>query len=67
MFTAFDSRGSWRGALNLVSIVLLPKAGWGIRPIGLFPALIRFWMRAMYGLARAWQVTHALFVTFGGT
>ena len=52
--------------LDLVLIVLLPKSAGGFRPIGLFPTVIRLWMRARYGLAKAWQATHSLPITFGG-
>eukprot|EP00973_Karenia_brevis_P025146 3467985-Karenia_brevis.AAC.1 len=66
LFTAFEKHGRWCDTLNLVLIVLLPKAAGGFRPIGLFPTLIRVWMRARYGLAKAWQATNSLPVTFGG-
>ena len=66
LFMAFEAQGKWCEVLNLVLIVLLPKSSGGFRPIGLFPTVIRIWMRARYGLARAWQATHSLPVTFGG-
>jgi hypothetical protein len=66
LLMAFEKKGGWCQILNLILIVLLPKATGGFRPIGLFPTVIRLWMRARYGLARAWQATHSLPVTFGG-
>ena len=51
---------------NLVLIVLLPKSDGGLRPIGLFPTVIRIWFRARIGLARAWELTHSLPSVFGG-
>ena len=38
--------GQWTEALDLVLIVLLPKADGGLRPIGLLPTVIRVWSRA---------------------
>ena len=66
LLMAFEEKGDWCQILNLILVVLLPKATGGFRPIGLFPTVIRIWMRARYGLARAWQATHSLPVTFGG-
>ena len=37
LFMCFERLGDWCDALNLVLIVLLPKADGGFRPIGLFP------------------------------
>ena len=37
LFAAFEEAGSWCSTLDLVMIVLLPKATGGFRPIGLFP------------------------------
>ena len=53
LFNAFEDKGDWCDVLNLVLIVLLPKSAGGFRPIGLFPTVIRIWMRARYGIARA--------------
>jgi hypothetical protein len=41
-----EQRGEWDEELALVVIVLLPKDDGGHRPIGLFPGVIRIWMRA---------------------
>ena len=36
-------------------IALIPKADGGRRPIGLFPAAIRVWMRARASALRRWE------------
>ena len=46
LFERLEELGDWSDALNLVLIVLLPKADGGLRPIGLLPTLIRVWSRA---------------------
>ena len=40
-------------------IVLLDKPDGGRRPIGLFPTLIRIWMRARAIIAKRWETQHA--------
>ena len=45
LFLAFEQHGTWCEVLDLVLIVLLPKGEGGFRPIGLFPTVIRLWMR----------------------
>jgi len=47
--------GAWDEALELVIIVLLPKGDGSHRPIGLFPGIIRIWMRARSIKAREWE------------
>ena len=66
IFMAFETNGSWCEALNLVLIVLLPKSDGGLRPIGLFPTVIRIWFRSRIGLARAWEHSHCVPGVFGG-
>ena len=66
LLMAFEGLGSWCDALDLVLIVLLPKQDGGLRPIGLFPTIIRIWFRARIGLARAWEQSHHLPGIFGG-
>ena len=56
LFLAFEKKGDWAAVLDLVLIVLLPKKTGGRRPIGLFPTMIRIWMRARVIIARAWEV-----------
>ena len=67
LLAGFENAGSWCQVLNLVLIVLLPKPDGGYRPIGLFPTIIRVWMRARGGIIRAWENAHALPTIFGGT
>ena len=50
-----EDTGDWSTAISLVLIVLLPKEEGGYRPIGLFPTLIRVWMRARAAVARDWE------------
>ena len=50
-----EDTGVWSTALPLVLIVLLPKDGGGFGPIGLFPTLIRIWMKARSMVARDWE------------
>ena len=53
-----EKEGRWPAELNLVMIVLLPKPDGGSRPIGLFPTLVRVWMRARSDLARSWEAAN---------
>ena len=46
IYAALERLGSWTAAFAFVLIVLLPKTDGGLRPIGLFPTLIRIWMRS---------------------
>ncbi len=63
---ACERRGRWGSLICLVVIVLLPKPDGGRRPIGLFPALVRIWMRARVDLARRWEQQHHRSGIFGG-
>ena len=65
LLVAFEALGHWAHALDLVLIVLLPKTDGGLRPIGLFPTIVRLWMRARIGVARAWEATNSLPSLFG--
>ena len=58
LFLCFEAVGDWCMAVNLVLIVLLPKPDGGIRPNGLFPTIIRIWMRARIWAARQWERLH---------
>ena len=66
LFAQFERLGRWALVLELVLIVLLPKSDGGLRPIGLFPSVVRIWMRARICVARAWEAVHALPCPFGG-
>ena len=59
-------RGEWCEALNMVMIVLLAKEGGGFRPIGLFPTIIRVWMRARMTQIRAWEAANHSEELYGG-
>ena len=54
-FTLVEKAGRWPLAIGHVMIALLAKATGGFRPIGLFPSLVRIWMRARLPDATAWQ------------
>ena len=54
-----EALGQWTKVLDLVLIVLLPKADGGLRPIGLLPTIIRVWSRARAVLARTWEAQTA--------
>ena len=63
---AFEKRGAWVDVLNLDLIVLLPKTDGGFRPIGLFPTIIRLWMRARILISKTWEADTAMAEIFGG-
>ena len=65
--TKMETCGEWGEALNLVLIVLLTKSDGGLRPIGLFPTVIRVWMRARVAQARAWEAANASKHLYGST
>eukprot|EP00973_Karenia_brevis_P068355 9508092-Karenia_brevis.AAC.1 len=67
VFRACEMAGDWGNIIKLVLIVLLGKPDGGRRPIGLFPTIIRFWMRARVLLARQWEHEHFRPGIFGGT
>ena len=46
--------------------MLLPKSDGGLRQIGLFPTLIRVWMRSGMLVSRAWETLTAIPTIFGG-
>ncbi len=51
--------GEWPEEIGTVSIVLLPKPDGGWRPIGLFPAVVRVWMRLRRDAAQQWEKDHS--------
>ena len=61
-----EAVGRWDAASFLVRIVLLPKTDGGLRPIDLFPTIVRVWMRARLPAARAGEEDHASSTVFGG-
>ena len=58
MFHAVERTGRWPGAAGHVIIVLLTKAEGGFGPIGLFPSVVRIWMRIRLQDAVVWQTLH---------
>ena len=66
LYARIEALGEWTAMFNLVLIVLLPKLDGGLRPIGLFPTIIRLWMRTRVCIARAWENAHALPSVYGG-
>ena len=66
LFLAFEKSGQWPKVAYLVLIVLLPKKTGGRRPIGLFPTMVRIWMRARIIVARTWEAANAMPTVFGG-
>ena len=50
-----EENGTWPTRWQLVVIALIPKSDEGRRPIGLFPAVIRDWMRARSSALRQWE------------
>jgi len=66
LFMTFEKKGQWAEVVNLVIIVLLPKKTGGRRPIGLFPTMVRIWMRARIIVARVWEAANAMPTVFGG-
>ena len=62
-----QAQGKWPTCWQLVLICLLPKADGGRRPIGLFPAVIRLWMRARASKLRDWERLHDHPALYGST
>ncbi len=58
LLSDFECAGCWARTLRLVLTVLLPKTDGGRRPIGLFPTIVRVWMRACANYASAWRAEH---------
>ena len=44
----------------------MPTPDGGLRPIGLFPTIVRVWMRTRACVARVWEAANALPRLFGG-
>ena len=66
LLVTMELLGSWASAMNLVLIVLLPKPDGGRRPIGLFPTIIRVWMRARAQCAHGWESANHRHCLYGG-
>ena len=66
LFMAMKAAGTWASILRTVFIVLLPKSEGGYRTIGLFPTLVRLWMRVRLGIAQMWQADNHRDYLYGG-
>ncbi len=66
LLMAVEVLGRWPQLLQLVLIALLPKPDGGRRPIGLFPTIIRLWMRSRSEIARRWEAANYRPGVFGG-
>ena len=60
-----EATGVWPKRWNLVLIALLPKPDGGRRPIGLFPAVVRIWMRTRAPALRQWEAENARSCLYG--
>jgi len=58
LFFLVESLGRWPDHIGHVLVVLLAKAAGGFRPIGLFPSVVRIWMRIRLADAVIWQSLH---------
>eukprot|EP00973_Karenia_brevis_P036121 4981213-Karenia_brevis.AAC.1 len=58
LLLAAEALGRWPVCIGVILIVLLPKPDGGRRPIGLFPTLIRVWMRIRLQVAQAWMLAN---------
>ena len=67
LLRACEACGCWGANAFVVLIVLLPKPDGGLRPIGLFPSMIRIWGRARADVARAWEAAHTMPQFYGGS
>ena len=46
--------GRWYSVIGFILVVLIPKSDGGRRPIGLFPTMVRVWMRVRLRVAQDW-------------
>ena len=58
LFEMVESAGRWPTAIGHVLVMLLAKTTGGFRPIGLFPSVVRVWMRIRLADAAVWQSLH---------
>ena len=66
VFLMAESVGRWFPQVGVVLVVLIPKHDGGRRPIGLFPGLIRIWMRARMPILQKWVEQHERRYFYGG-
>ncbi len=61
-----ERRGQWPATMGMVTVVLLPKPEGGFRPIGLFPVMIRAWMRLRRDAIQEWELANARAYFYSG-
>ncbi len=61
-----EATGQWPAAIHYVTIVLLPKGDGAYRPIGLFPPLVRLWMRLRRDMVVEWEARNDRDFLFAG-
>ena len=66
ILTAVEKQGDWPDALKLVLTVLIPKSDGGLRPIGLFPTIVRLWMRFRRPTTKQWRNDNKREYRYGG-
>ncbi len=66
LLVSAERNGAWPEGTGTVLIVLLPKPDGGWRPIGLFPTIIRVWMKLRRQLAQGWEEQHSRDFLFAG-
>ena len=54
MLAMAEKLGRWPESIGVILVVLIPKSDGGRRPIGLFPTLIRVWMKTRLAIAQEW-------------
>ncbi len=58
LLMAAEAEGRWPPEIAFVTVVLLGKTDGGFRPIGLFPSLVRIWMRLRRDMVARWEDSH---------
>lgn len=66
LYKRCEKAGRWGKIISLILIVLLGKPDGGRRPIGLFPSLVRIWMRARREVTQQWELANHRPEIFGG-
>ena len=66
LFALAELSGAWQSTIGVILIVLIPKSDGGRRPIGLFPTLIRVWMRVRLDIAQEWVASHERSFLYAG-
>ena len=61
-----ECKGVWPRHSSLVVIALLPKSGWGLRPIGLFPWLPKVWAKTRRDSIPEWEALNSRGYLFAG-